>query len=136
MRAALIDVDSHNFPNLVLMKLSTWFKAKGYEVDLLTPGDILKGNNLFYDYDEMYGACVFDWNRHTAEQLSELGVYMGGDGYTQQGHAAGRDRTPNAGLFVVRDYRDQLRFSDKRMPTPLSVLYRRQQRGVNIPQGC
>ena len=34
--SALIDVDSHNFPNLVLMKLSAWHKARGDEVTLLS----------------------------------------------------------------------------------------------------
>ena len=33
MRVALIDVDSHNFPNLVLMKLSAWHKARGNEIE-------------------------------------------------------------------------------------------------------
>lgn len=28
----LIDVDSHNFPNLPLMKISAWYKQQGYEV--------------------------------------------------------------------------------------------------------
>ena len=36
MKVALIDVDSHNFPNLVLMKLSAWHKARGDEVTLLS----------------------------------------------------------------------------------------------------
>ena len=29
----LIDVDGHNFPNLALMKLSAWHKAKGDTVE-------------------------------------------------------------------------------------------------------
>lgn len=29
MRIGLIDVDSHNFPNLPLMKLSAWHKSQG-----------------------------------------------------------------------------------------------------------
>ena len=29
MRVGLIDVDSHNFPNLVLMKLSAYHKSRG-----------------------------------------------------------------------------------------------------------
>ena len=88
MRIGLVDVDSHNFPNLVLMKLSTWYKRQGHEVELLKPGDVLKGSNLFCDYDEMYGACVFDWNRPIADRLQQFGVHMGGDRYAQQGHAA------------------------------------------------
>ena len=29
MKIGLVDVDSHNFPNLCLMKLSAYHKAKG-----------------------------------------------------------------------------------------------------------
>ena len=42
MKVALIDVDSHNFPNLVLMKLSTWHKARGDEVTLLSVATALQ----------------------------------------------------------------------------------------------
>ena len=42
MRMALIDVDSHNFPNLVLMKLSAWHKARGDEVTLLSVATALQ----------------------------------------------------------------------------------------------
>lgn len=98
MRIGLIDVDSHNFPNIVLMKLSAHFKKKGYEVELLHPDDILKGNNLFYDYDELYGACVFDWNRNIADRLSELGVYMGGTG------TRNKDTLPDEIEHLMPDY--------------------------------
>ena len=80
MRIGLIDVDSHNFPNLVLMKISTWCKQRGHEVELLHPADVLNGSNLFYGYDKLIGACVFDWNKSMAERLSKIGVYMGGTG--------------------------------------------------------
>ena len=33
MKIGLIDVDSHNFPNLCLMKLSAYHKAKGHTVE-------------------------------------------------------------------------------------------------------
>lgn len=36
MKIALVDVDSHNFPNLVLMKLSAWHKKLGDEVTLMS----------------------------------------------------------------------------------------------------
>jgi len=42
MKVALIDVDSHNFPNLVLMKLSAWHKARGDEVTLLSVAMVLQ----------------------------------------------------------------------------------------------
>lgn len=33
MKIGLIDVDSHNFPNLALMKISTYHKANGDHVE-------------------------------------------------------------------------------------------------------
>lgn len=33
MTIGLIDVDGHNFPNLALMKISAWHKAKGDTVE-------------------------------------------------------------------------------------------------------
>ena len=80
MRVGLVDVDSHNFPNLVLMKLSAWHKSHGNEVELLRPADVLNGSNLFYGYDLMIGACVFDWNKPIADRLGKLGVIIGGTG--------------------------------------------------------
>ena len=37
MKIGLIDVDSHNFPNLALMKISAWHKAQGDEVEWYSP---------------------------------------------------------------------------------------------------
>ena len=102
MKVGLVDVDSHNFPNLVLMKLSAWHKSRGDQVELLKPADILKGQNLFGGYDKLYGACVFDWNRSITEKLEQFGVYMGGVRYTIQGQSADRRTgTHFPGLFTV-----------------------------------
>ena len=51
MRIGLIDVDGHNFPNLALMKISAWHKAKGDDVEWCFP---------FYHYDIVYQSKVFD----------------------------------------------------------------------------
>lgn len=51
MRIGLIDVDSHNFPNLALMKISAWHKAQGDEVEWCIPID---------RYDVVYQSKVFD----------------------------------------------------------------------------
>ena len=37
IRIGLIDVDSHNFPNLCLMKLSAYHKAQGHQVCFWNP---------------------------------------------------------------------------------------------------
>lgn len=41
MKIGLIDVDGHNFPNLALMKLSSYHKAKGYGAVVQQANDIL-----------------------------------------------------------------------------------------------
>lgn len=51
MRIGLIDVDSHNYPNLALMKISAWHKARGDTVEWCIPLD---------HYDIVYQSKVFD----------------------------------------------------------------------------
>lgn len=51
MRIGLIDVDSHKFPNLALMKISAYHKAMGDEVEWCFPLDL---------YDIVYQSKVFD----------------------------------------------------------------------------
>ena len=51
MLIGLIDVDGHNFPNLALMKISAWHKAKGDTVEWCIP---------LVHYDIVYQSKVFD----------------------------------------------------------------------------
>ena len=51
MKIGLIDVDSHNFPNLALMKISAWHNQQG---------DTVEWCNLFKHYDRVYQSKVFD----------------------------------------------------------------------------
>ena len=51
MNVGLIDVDGHNFPNLALMKLSAWHKARGDTVEWWWG---------FGEYDRVYMSKVFD----------------------------------------------------------------------------
>lgn len=51
MRVGLIDVDGHNFPNLALMKISAFHKARGDDVDWCFP---------MRHYDIVYQSKVFD----------------------------------------------------------------------------
>lgn len=50
MRIGLYDVDSHNFPNLALMKISAWHKQRGDEVEFMLP---------LMHYDKVYVSKVF-----------------------------------------------------------------------------
>ena len=84
MRVALIDVDSHNFPNLVLMKLSAWHKARGDKVTLLSVATALQEENLIGKYDKIYGACVFSGHEEVLRALELCGVHLGGTGTRYQ----------------------------------------------------
>ena len=80
MLVGLIDVDETDYPNLVLMKLSAWYKRRGYNVELLKPDDVIKGGNLFYQYDRLIGACVFTKNMPLVKLLREQGAKVAGCG--------------------------------------------------------
>ena len=72
MRIGLIDVDSHNFPNLCLMKLSAWHKVQGDEVEFAIP---------LMPYDRIYMARVFD-DTYTHDDITAYqctDVRRGGD---------------------------------------------------------
>lgn len=60
MRIGLVDVDGHNFPNICLMKLSAYHKAKGDEVEFAVP---------LLPYDRIYMARVFD-DTYTHDDLT------------------------------------------------------------------
>lgn len=89
MRILLIDIDSHNFPNLVLMKLSSYYKSKNHEVLFMKLSkddkkNIINGQIPFFEneYDVIFGACVFESNKEVAYVLSSFGVIVGGTGVT------------------------------------------------------
>ena len=50
MRIGLVDVDGRGFPNLVLMKLAAWHKARGDTVEFADPE---AGR-----YDKVYMSCL------------------------------------------------------------------------------
>ena len=54
MKIGLIDVDGHNFPNLPLMKLSAWHKARGDTVEWYQP--MFSGH-----MDRVYMSKVFSY---------------------------------------------------------------------------
>lgn len=72
MRIGLIDVDGHNYPNLVLMKLSAYFKAHGNTVS-------------WYDKEESYDVCfaskVFSFTDDIPEPVNASMLVKGGTGY-------------------------------------------------------
>lgn len=79
MNIGLIDVDGHNFPNLALMKISSWHKAQGDFVEMYQG---LHSDPDFM-YDRVYMSKVFD-DTYTADEFDPYNakeIFRGGTGY-------------------------------------------------------
>lgn len=74
MKIGLINVDSKNFPNLPLMKISAYHKAKGDSVEWAMP---------FEHYDIVYGSKVFgdEYSSDVEVCYQADKYYFGGTGY-------------------------------------------------------
>lgn len=72
MRIGLVDVDGHNFPNLALMKISTWEKSQGNNVEWA---------NFFNDYDRVYRSKVFTFSEDDPTVIRSPEIISGGTGY-------------------------------------------------------
>lgn len=75
LKIGLIDVDSHNFPNLALMKISAYHKAMGDTVEWWWG---------FGEYDRVYMSKVFDdsYTQDQPEPINAKEVIKGGTGYS------------------------------------------------------
>lgn len=76
MNIALHDGDGQRFPNLALMKLSAWHRARGDAVEWWFP---LKTER----YDRVYSSQVFSWR--AADPMLPPDVETGGTGYGDLG---------------------------------------------------
>lgn len=76
MRIGLVDVDGHNFPNLALMKLATYHKQRGDEVEWAFP---------LLPYDRVYMAKVFTFTQDDITAYQTDDIVRGGTGYDLQG---------------------------------------------------
>lgn len=74
MKIGLIDVDSHNFPNLALMKISSYHKAQGDQVEWWWG---------FGEYDRVYMSKIFsdDYTPDHFEPVNAKEIIKGGTGY-------------------------------------------------------
>ncbi len=62
-KIGLIDIDGHNFPNLALMKVSSFHKQKGDSVEFVTIGD----------YDKTYMSKVFTFSPEFSNGFGNYG---------------------------------------------------------------
>lgn len=79
MRIVLIDVDSHNFPNLPLMKLSAWHKRQGDTVEWYEP----LFRSMGEPFDRVYMSKVFsdEYAPDYPYYVNAKEVIKGGTGY-------------------------------------------------------
>ena len=75
MRIGLIDVDGHNFPNLALMRISAYHKARGDAVEWWWSD--------FIHYDRVYMSKIFSdaYSPDVPEPTNASEVIKGGTGY-------------------------------------------------------
>lgn len=91
VKIGLIDVDGHNYPNLALMKLSSWHKENGDQVEWWWG---------WSQYDRVYMSKVFDetYSKDVPEPLNTTEVVKGGTGYSMDG------RLPDEVEHIMPDY--------------------------------
>lgn len=80
MRIGLIDVDSHNFPNLALMKISAYHKANGDSVEWYEP---LVHGFPCEPLDKVYASKVFSdsYSKDYPYYINAKEIVFGGTGY-------------------------------------------------------
>lgn len=76
MKIALIDVDSHNFPNLPLMKLSAWHKNNGDTVDWYNPL-----TSWLSPPDKVYMSKIFTFTPDYSHPVNAIEIIKSGTGY-------------------------------------------------------
>lgn len=113
MNVGLIDVDSHRWPNLCLMKLSAYHKAQGDQVEWWTPDG---------RYDLVYKSRVFTdlYSKDTVAVTNAERVICGGTGYGKP------DKLPDEVEHTFPDYALYPQFPD----TAYGFLSR------GCPRGC
>lgn len=72
MKIGLLDIDSHNFPNLALMKISAYHKSIGDSVEWI---------NFFNEYDIVYKSKVFTYTTDNGFMINAKEILSGGTGY-------------------------------------------------------
>lgn len=88
-KIGLIDVDSHNFPNLALMKLSAWHKQNGDTVEMYFPMN---------HYDLVYKSKIFDFSPEYETVINADEILEGGIAYGLE------NKLPDEVFNIMPDY--------------------------------
>ena len=121
MNVGLFDVDSHNYPNLPLMKISAWHKSQGDNVEFVLP---------IKHYDKIYVSKVFGDEYSTMPNfyLQADEVIYGGTGFAimvENGKEVyHKDRDPNLPYEIEHIYPDYSLYPELTKDTALGFLTR------------
>lgn len=103
MKVSLVDVDSHNFPNLALMKLSAWHKMQGDAVDWYSP--------LFSRPDRIYASKVFTFTPDYIDYAScDPEPIRGGTGYDVLAHLSAEVEAMRPDYSIYPQFREAYGF--------------------------
>lgn len=94
MKVGLIDVDGHNFPNLPLMKISAYHKARGDSVEWYEP--LFSG-----ELDRVYMSKVFTFTPDYQYCINAKEIIKGGTGYN---YPDGGEPLPEEIEHIYPDY--------------------------------
>lgn len=96
MTIGLINVDSHNFPNLALMKISAWHKKQGDKVEL---------HFGFNQYEKVYMSKVFTFTDDFNTVISASEIVKGGTGYDLNNNLPNEieNMYPDYSLYGIND---------------------------------
>lgn len=97
MKIGLIDVDGHNFPNLALMKLSSYHKKIGDDVEWYNPITALCNG----EYDRVYMSKVFTFTEDYQNHIYAKEIIRGGTGYF---YPDGGEKLPYEIEHIYPDY--------------------------------
>lgn len=121
MNIGLYDVDSHNYPNLPLMKISAWHKARGDEVEFVIP---------IKHYDKIYVSKVFgdEYSKISNTCLRADEIVYGGTGFAisiENGREVyHKDRDKNLPYEIEHIYPDYSLYPDLTKDTAFGFLTR------------
>lgn len=107
MLIGLYDADSHNYPNLPLMKISAWHKAQGDTVELIQPLTAMAKH-----YNKIYVSRVFgdEYSKYANYSLLADEIVYGGTGFAitvENGKEIyHKDRDPNLPYEIEHIYPD------------------------------
>ena len=97
-KIGLIDVDSHNFPNLALMKISAYHKSKGDQVEFW---------NGLKHYDRVYKSKIFDetYTQDVDYCIMADEIIKGGTGYDLKNKLPNEieHQYPDYDLYEIKD---------------------------------